>query len=189
MTKLSASSQQNMVRYNSGSQVLTQPMARSITCITSGQGKPIYSAGMRGSMAGSNVMQPMAGNGSPTKSMSSGKEYKMGQDVFWVSFLSFQWLLVGSMSGVAGGTALTSSSDGRDILTVNVNQINADLMRQVSTVLSQHQDITNGLPKVNTSSYTHLASQGLPAPSTHPHSLSSAVANAPFSLPNNSSRR
>ncbi|XP_059086057.1 ventricular zone-expressed PH domain-containing protein 1-like [Tigriopus californicus] len=159
MTKLSASSQQNMVRYNSGSQVLTQPMARSITCITSGQGKPIYSAGMRGSMAGSNV------NGSPTKSMSSG-----------------------SMSGVAGGTALTSSSDGRDILTVNVNQINADLMRQVSTVLSQHQDITNGFPKVNTSSYTHLASQGLPAPPTHPHSLS-AVANAPFSLPNNSSRR
>eukprot|EP00095_Tigriopus_kingsejongensis_P003875 maker-scaffold387_size188669-snap-gene-0.22 protein:Tk03875 transcript:maker-scaffold387_size188669-snap-gene-0.22-mRNA-1 annotation:"protein melted" len=166
MTKLSASSQQNMLRYNSGSQVLAPPMARSITCITSGQGsKQIYATssgvggGMRGSIAGgSNAMPSMlAGNGSPTKSMSSG-----------------------SMSGVVGGTTLTSSADGREILTVNVNQINADLMRQVSTI----QDITNGLPKVNTSSYPHIPSQAPSAIYSHSH----AAANAPFSLPTNANR-
>ena len=36
------------------------------------------------------------------------------------------------------GCLLTSDAVGREVLTVNVNQINQDLIRQVNTVLSQH---------------------------------------------------
>jgi len=63
---------------------------------------------------------------------------------------------------MSSGSVTGVTADGREILTVNVEQINADLLRQASTVLSGH-DIGD-----------------LPA-------LSSSY--APFSLPNNSRSR
>ncbi len=112
------------------------------------------------------------GASSPTKSMSSG-----------------------SMSGVAVGP------EGRGVVTVNVNQINQDLIRQVSSVLSQHGGDINGLP-------LPAATGGpqLPNPAgdrlSHPHisgpaerhgpflgNSAAAAASAPFSLPSQASRR
>ena len=121
------------------------------------------------------------------------------------------------MSGVIGSTALASTNSGdvisvsnnREILTVNVDQINADLARQASTVLSQHisQDLINSLPPqqhqgVHTSSYTHLSGGGGGPPINAPHHASllpssvnpgggvvSSSGNPPLSLPSHSSRR
>ena len=42
------------------------------------------------------------------------------------------------------GCLLTSDAGGREVLTVNVNQINQDLIRQVNTVLSQHTSDMGG---------------------------------------------
>ncbi len=56
-----------------------------------------------------------------------------------VEYLVILSYLSGSMSGM-------TTADGREVLTVNVNQISADLMRQASTVLSQCGGDINELP-------------------------------------------
>lgn len=156
MTKLEnaavGSSQQNMARFSSSSQMTTAANAgtaiaiaptaapsRSVTCISTSAAASKFGAASTRVMVGT-------GQSSPTKSMSSG-----------------------SMTGM-----------GREVLTVNVNQINEDLIRQVSSVLGDingllpppHQTIGGGVP---TTSFTHI------------HALSTMA--APFSLPSQSSRR
>ena len=69
--------------------------------------------------------------------------------------------LGGAGSGVlSGGILGLSSSSGREILTVNVNQINADLLRQASTVLSQHGEDINELPPGERKLYSVLWEKG-----------------------------
>ena len=86
MTRLSASSSGNVAaRFNSSSQALStlphaglaQPIARSVNCISGN--KAYFAAGTSrgggGILGGSNVIGIGGGSsGSPTKSMSSGKE-------------------------------------------------------------------------------------------------------------------
>merc|ERR1711971_105326 len=121
MTKLT-SSQQNMAR--SSSQMVAAPTARSVTCITNNLSRPqaaasasavgfggpsslTTSAATGGYMSGRvTICTTGPGASSPTKSMSSG-----------------------SMSGI-----VTDHTLGREVVTVNVNQINEDLIRQVGAV-------------------------------------------------------
>jgi len=121
MTKLT-SSQQNMAR--SSSQMVAAPTARSVTCITNNLSRPqaaasasavgfggpsslTTSAATGGYMSGRvTICTTGPGASSPTKSMSSG-----------------------SMSGIVQDPTL-----GREVVTVNVNQINEDLIRQVGAV-------------------------------------------------------
>ena len=182
MTRINASSQQNMARFSSSGQAMNsavsgvmsvapygvQPVhhgsgggahgavARSVTCISGASLGPGHGSRSRViSSYGPRVsVNAVGGPGasSPTKSMSSG-----------------------SMSGVAGGGGIVgigptlvpsepnvaaAAGGGREVLTVNVNQINQDLIRQVSTVLSQHGGDINGLlpPSSSTgASYSHIA--------------------------------
>ena len=111
MTKLT-SSQQNMAR--SSSQMVVQPTARSVTCITNNQfSRPqtgpssltSTSVATGGYISGRVTISTGPGASSPTKSMSSG-----------------------SMSGIV------QDQLNREVVTVNVNQINEDLIRQVGAV-------------------------------------------------------
>ena len=111
------------------------------------------------------------------------------------------------------GCLLTSDAGGREVLTVNVNQINQDLIRQVNTVLSQHtsdigQPSATPLPTpcygtggpssqaatsigVGSTSHHNFGghqSQGSIGPSTVPISGGGSGLN-PISLPSLSSRR
>ncbi len=124
MTRLNIS-QQNMARINSSGQMFVPASAsgaaRSITCISNNLSRPSGAASLTtsnvpatGSYYGGRVTVSTTGMGAslPTKSMSSG-----------------------SMSGVV-------DQIGREILTVNVNQIHQDLVRHVSEVsetVNQHQ--------------------------------------------------
>ena len=230
MTRINASSQQNMARFSSSGQAMNSAasgvmsvapygvqsvhhgsgagggasgaVARSVTCISGASLLPgghgsrsrvISSYGPRVSVSA--VGGP--GASSPTKSMSSG-----------------------SMSGVAGGGGVVgigpnlvpsepnvaaAASGGREVLTVNVNQINQDLIRQVSTVLSQHGGDINGLlpPSSSTgASYSHIAASAQVAGGAYSSgagppgggvplmgSGSAAAAAAPLSLPSQASRR
>jgi hypothetical protein len=123
MTKLT-SSQQNMAR---SSTQISASAARSITCINhnalsrpatsvAGMGGPssLTSSTMAASggyMSGRMMISTGPGASSPTKSMSSG-----------------------SMSGVV-------DQAGREIVTVNVNRINEDLIRQVGAVSNRYVSI------------------------------------------------
>ena len=229
MTRINASSQQNMARFSSSGQAMNSSasgvmsvapygvqsghhgggggggahgaVARSVTCISGASLAPghgsrsrvISSYGPRVSV--NNVGGP--GASSPTKSMSSG-----------------------SMSGVASGGGVVgigptlvpsepnvaaAASGGREVLTVNVNQINQDLIRQVSTVLSQHGGDINGLlpPSSSTgASYSHIAASAQVTGVAYPGNTgpaggggplmgsgSAAAAAAPLSLPSQASRR
>ena len=226
MTRINASSQQNMARFSSSGQAMNsaasgvmsvapygvQPghhgsgggggahgaVARSVTCISGASLAPGHGSRNRViSSYGPRVsVNAVGGPGasSPTKSMSSG-----------------------SMSGVAGGGGVVgigpthlvpsepnvaaAASGGREVLTVNVNQINQDLIRQVSTVLSQHGGDINGLlpPSSSTgASYSHITASAQPySASAGPPgsggpllgSGSAAAAAAPLSLPSQASRR
>ena len=129
MTKLT-SSQQNMARSSSqmvaastgvSSNIIASPTARSVTCITNNFSRPqTSSSGFGGGPSSLTTSSSVAAGGyisgrvtistgpgasSPTKSMSSG-----------------------SMSGIV------QDQLNREVVTVNVNQINQDLMRQVGEV-------------------------------------------------------
>ena len=128
MTKLT-SSQQNMARSSSqmvaastvSSNIIASPTARSVTCITNNFSRPqtSSSAGFGGPsslttsssvaaggyISGRVTISTGPGASSPTKSMSSG-----------------------SMSGIV------QDQLNREVVTVNVNQINEDLIRQVGAV-------------------------------------------------------
>lgn len=120
MSKLT-SSQQNMAR-SSSQVVAATPAARSVTCITSHRGhhqQPLggpsslttaaSTAATGGYMSGRVTISTGPGASSPTKSMSSG-----------------------SMSGIVQDPGLIGAN--REVVTVNVNQINEDLIRQVGAV-------------------------------------------------------
>ena len=128
MTKLT-SSQQNMARSSSqmvaastavSSNIIASPTARSVTCITNNFSRPQTSSSGFGGPSSLTTSSSVAAGGyisgrvtistgpgasSPTKSMSSG-----------------------SMSGIV------QDQLNREVVTVNVNQINQDLMRQVGEV-------------------------------------------------------
>lgn len=213
MTRLNSNSHQNVARFNSANQVVPQ-VARSVTCITANGNTSSNGSKMpQNSILSSGrviTSSSMPGASSPTKSMSSGEQPISCQSVtaimFTLDFISSDAL--GSVSGM-----LSSAFDGREVLTVNVNQINADLQRQASTVLSQHHDITELPPLAPqpTSSFTHIASIPITTHgghhhlhhhhhlhshhvhsnhnNHHHHQQSGSSVAVPFSLPSSVSRR
>ena len=155
MSRLNTS-QQNMARFSSSSQtVVPNPSnsvsmgARSITCITGSRATPgIISAHY------------------PPSYTSHGH-------------FSTARVTVSTSGGPGGGTAspTKSMSSGsmsmdpnscREVLTVNVNQINQDLIRQVSSVLSHH-DIHNLL--LPSSASTILQQQPIPSSAYSSHHM------------------
>lgn len=182
MTRINASSQQNMARFSSSGQAMNSSasgvmsvapygvpsghhgsgggggahgaVARSVTCISGASLAPGHGSRSRViSSYGPRVSVGGPGASSPTKSMSSGS---MSGVASGGGVVGFGPTLVPSEPNVAAA----AGGGGREVLTVNVNQINQDLIRQVSTVLSQHGGDINGLLPPSTStgaSYSHIA--------------------------------
>ena len=137
MSRLNAS-QQNMARLSSSSQTVVVPTStsRSITCISGSRATP--------SVLSTHYPPSYTSHGQFTSArvtVSSSGVGGMGSPT----------------KSMSSGSMSMDPNSGREVLTVNVNQINQDLIRQVSSVLSHH-DIHNLL---------------LPATSTNLHPTSS----------------